>query len=163
MPPTDPGTIGRRPVRRDNVAWSLGLNLLQPIFRGGSLRAQKRAAQAGLDRASADYRTTVLTAFQNVADSLRALEYDALGLAAQAQALDATRESLEQTRRQYQDGSVAYLQVLDATRLYQQARSAVIEARAARLADTAALYTALGGGIARIRDEPASPAEEPAY
>ena len=147
----------------DSVAWSLGLNLLQPIFRGGSLRAQKRAAEAGLDRASADYRTAVLTAFQNVADSLRALEYDAEGLAAQALALDATRESLEQTRRQYQDGSVAYLQVLDATRLYQQARIAVIEARAARLADTAALYTALGGGVDRLGDVAGASAGEPAY
>jgi NodT family efflux transporter outer membrane factor (OMF) lipoprotein len=128
-------------------AWSLGLNLLQPIFRGGTLRAQKRAAEAGLDKASADYRTTLLTAFQNVADSLRALELDAEGLAAQGAAAEATSSSLELTRRQYEDGSVAYLQVLDATRLYQQARLAVIDARAARLADTAALFAALGGGF----------------
>jgi NodT family efflux transporter outer membrane factor (OMF) lipoprotein len=128
-------------------AWSLGLNLLQPIFRGGTLRAQKRAAEAGLDKASADYRTTLLTAFQNVADSLRALELDAEGLVAQGAAAEATSSSLELTRRQYQDGSVAYLQVLDATRLYQQARLAVIDARAARLADTAALFAALGGGF----------------
>ena len=129
-------------------AWSLGLNLLQPIFRGGSLRAQKRAAEAGLDQAAADYRTTVLTAFQNVADSLRALELDAESLASQAAAQEATSNSLALTRRQYEDGSVAYLQVLDATRLYQQTRLAVIDARATRLADTAALYAALGGGFA---------------
>lgn len=128
------------------TAWSLGLNLLQPIFRGGTLRAQKRAAEAGLDQASADYRTTVLTAFQNVADSLRALEADADSLAAQAAAESATASSLDLVRRQFQDGSVSYLQVLDSTRLYQQARLALISARAARLADTAALYAALGGG-----------------
>ncbi len=127
-------------------AWSLGLNLLQPIFRGGTLRAQKRAAEAGLDRAAADYRTTVLTAFQNVADVLRALELDAAGLRAQAEAEQATRSSLDLVRVQYDDGAANYLQVIDATRLYQQARIAVIQARAARLTNTAALYAALGGG-----------------
>ncbi len=129
------------------AAWSLGLNLLQPIFRGGSLRAQKRAAEAGLDKAAADYRLTLLSAFQNVADSLRALELDAEGLASQASAVEATSNSLELTRKQFRDGSVAYLQVLDATRLYQQSRLAVIDARAARLADTAALFASLGGGF----------------
>ena len=126
--------------------WNLGLNLLQPIFRGGTLRAQKRAAEAGLDQASANYRTTVLTAFQNVADSLRALELDAESLAAQAAAEQATASSLDLVKKQYRDGSINYLQVLDSTRLYQQARLAVIAARAARLADTAALYASLGGG-----------------
>ena len=126
--------------------WSLGLNLLQPIFRGGTLRAQKRAAEAGLDQASANYRSTVLTAFQNVADSLRALELDAESLAAQAAAEQATASSLDLVKKQYRDGSINYLQVLDSTRLYQQARLALIAARAARLADTAALYASLGGG-----------------
>lgn len=128
-------------------AWSLGLNLLQPIFRGGTLRAQKRAAEAGLDKASADYRYTVLTAFQNVADSLRALELDAESLVSQAAAEQAAQSSLDLVRMQYRDGSVAFLQVLDSTRLYQQAKLAVIQARAARLSDTAALYAALGGGL----------------
>ncbi|MFZ2236453.1 MAG: efflux transporter outer membrane subunit [Dokdonella sp.] len=127
-------------------AWSLGLNLLQPIFRGGTLRAQKRAAEAGLDQASASYRNTVLTAFQNVADSLRALELDAESLAAQAEAEQATASSLDLVKKQYRDGSIDYLQVLDSTRLYQRARLALIAARAARLADTAALYASLGGG-----------------
>lgn len=129
-----------------STAWSLGLNLLQPIFRGGTLRAQKRAAEAGLDRASADYRNTVLTAFQNVADSLRALEYGAETLRAQADAERASAASLDIVRQQFRDGSVAFLQVLDSTRLYQQARLSVIQARAARLSDTAAFYAALGGG-----------------
>ena len=126
--------------------WSLGLNLLQPIFRGGSLRAQKRAAEAGLDLASANYRNTVLTAFQNVADSLRALELDAESLVAQSEAEQATASCLDLVKMQYRDGSINYLQVLDSTRLYQQARLALIAARAARLADTAALYASLGGG-----------------
>lgn len=126
--------------------WSLGLNLLQPIFRGGTLRAQKRAAEAGLDQASANYRSAVLTAFQDVADSLRALELDAESLVAQSEAERATASSLDLVKKQYRDGSINYLQVLDSTRLYQQARLALIAARAARLADTAALYASLGGG-----------------
>ncbi len=137
-------------------AWSLGLNLLQPIFRGGTLRAQKRAAEAGLDKAAADYRTTLLSAFQNVADSLRALELDAEGLASQSSAAEATGSSLALARRQYTDGSIAYLQVLDATRLYQQARLGVIDARALRLADTAALFAALGGGFGDTASPPTS-------
>lgn len=146
-------SFGSQALDRSNLfgssseAWSLGLNLLQPIFRGGTLRAQKRAAEAGLDKAAADYRTTLLTAFQNVADSLRALEFDAEGLAANASAAKATASSLDLVSKQYADGSIAYLQVLDATRLYQQSRLAVIEARALRLADTAALFAALGGGF----------------
>jgi NodT family efflux transporter outer membrane factor (OMF) lipoprotein len=127
-------------------AWSLGLNLLQPIFHGGELLHRKRAAQAGMDRAVADWQQTVLTAFQNVADTLQALDFDAQGLAAQNTAEQAASKRLELTRTQYQVGAVDYLTLLDAERQYQQARIALIQARAARLADTAALYAALGGG-----------------
>ena len=127
-------------------AWSIGANLLQPIFHGGSLRAQKRAAEAGLDKAAADYQQTLLSAFQNVADALRALELDAENLKAQAQAEQSALRSLDLVRIQYRDGAASYLQELDATRQYQQARLGLIQARAARLSDTAALYTALGGG-----------------
>jgi NodT family efflux transporter outer membrane factor (OMF) lipoprotein len=127
-------------------AWSLGANLLQPLFHGGTLRAQQRAAQAALDKAAADYQSTVLAAFQNVADALRALELDAENLQAQADAEHSAQRSLELVRYQYNGGAASYLQVLDATRQFQQARIGLVEARAARLADTAALYTALGGG-----------------
>jgi len=127
-------------------AWSLGANLVAPLFHGGTLRAQQRAAEAGLDKAAADYQNTVLTAFQNVADSLRALELDADSLQAQATAEKSAGSSLELVRFQYRNGAASYLQVLDATRQFQQARISLIQARAARLADTAALYAALGGG-----------------
>lgn len=140
-------------------AWSLGLNLLQPIFRGGSLRAQKRAAEAGLDQASADYRITVLNAFQNVADSLRAIELDAESLASRAIALEAAAESMSIARRQYEDGSIDYVQVLIESRLFEQARILFIEARANRLADTAAMYAALGGDF--NDDDSAEPAVDP--
>jgi NodT family efflux transporter outer membrane factor (OMF) lipoprotein len=127
--------------------WGLGLNLLQPLFLGGTLRAQKRAAEAGLEKAAADYQTTVLGAFQNVADSLQALELDAENLHAQSDAEQSAQKSLDLVRIQYKDGAASYLQVLDATRQYQQARIGLIQARASRLADTAALYAALGGGL----------------
>jgi NodT family efflux transporter outer membrane factor (OMF) lipoprotein len=126
--------------------WSLGAGLLQPLFHGGTLRAEKRAAEAGLERAAADYQTTVLGAFQNVADSLHALELDAENLRAQFDAEQSAKQSLDLVNIQYKEGAASYLQVLDATRQYQQARIGLIEARAARLSDTAALYASLGGG-----------------
>jgi NodT family efflux transporter outer membrane factor (OMF) lipoprotein len=127
-------------------AWSLGLGLTQPLFHGGELRHKKRAAQAGLDKALADWQQTVLVAFQNVADALQALQYDAQGLAAQITADDAASRQLALARQQYQLGATDYLNLLNAERSYQQTHIALIQARAARLADTAALYAALGGG-----------------
>ncbi|GLH68821.1 histidine kinase [Geothrix rubra] len=128
------------------TTWSLGLNLLQPIFQGGSLRARKRAAEAGLDAASASYRASVLNAFQNVSDTLNALQFDADELEAQSKAEAAAAKSLEIVKAEFRIGSVSYLQLLDATRQWQLARLGYIRARAARLSDTAALYAALGGG-----------------
>jgi NodT family efflux transporter outer membrane factor (OMF) lipoprotein len=154
------GSLGSQALHADDLfssgtkGWSLGAGLLQPIFRGGALRAEKRAAEAGLDKAAADYRTTVLAAFQNVADALRALELDAENLKAQAEAEQSAGRTLELVRTQYKDGAASYLQVLDATRQYQQTRIGLIQARAARLADTAALYAALGGGWSGGADAP---------
>ena len=128
------------------MVWSAGLNLLQPVFHGGSLRAQRRAADAGLDQAVAEYRTTLLNAFGNVADVLDALRFDAESLQAQVQAEQAAASSLELARTRYRLGAASHLQLLDATRSWQQARAGLIQAQAARLADTTALYAALGGG-----------------
>jgi len=88
----------------------------------------------------------VLGAFQNVADSLHALELDAENLHAQYDAEESAKKSLDLVNIQYKEGAASYLQVLDATRQYQQARIGLITARAARLSDTAALYASLGGG-----------------
>ena len=129
-----------------NLAWTTGLNLLQPIIHGGALRAQKRAAEAGLDQAKADYQQAVLMAFGNVSDALSALQFDAQAVQAQAGSVQAAAKALDLIKAQYRIGSASYLQMLDATRLWTQARSGLIQARAARLADTAALYAALGGG-----------------
>jgi NodT family efflux transporter outer membrane factor (OMF) lipoprotein len=126
--------------------WSLGTSLLQPIFRGGQLTAQRRAAIAAHDEAAAQYRETVLQAFQNVADTLRALEMDAKTLQAQADAESLAREALDLTQKQFQLGAVSYLSLLNAQRQYQQTRINLVQAQAVRYADTAALFQALGGG-----------------
>jgi NodT family efflux transporter outer membrane factor (OMF) lipoprotein len=126
--------------------WNIGASLLQPIFHAGELAAKKRGAVAAYEQAFAQYRQTVLGAFQNVADVLLALEYDALALKAQAEAETAARESLEVTRAQLKFGAASYLALLDAQRGYEQARIGLAQAQAVRFADTAALFQALGGG-----------------
>ena len=126
--------------------WNIGANLLQPIFHAGQLRAQKRGAEAAYDQAFAQYQTAVLTAFQDVADVLLALDYDARTLKAQAEAEAASRESLEVTREQLKVGGANYLALLNAQRQYNLAKAALVQAQAARYADTAALFQALGGG-----------------
>ena len=119
---------------------------MQPIFRGGELSARRRAAIAAYDQAEAQYRETVLQAFQNVADVLTALELDAQTLKAQMDAATAARDSLELTCKQFQLGAVSYLSLLNAQQQYQQALINLVQAQAARFADTAALFQALGGG-----------------
>jgi NodT family efflux transporter outer membrane factor (OMF) lipoprotein len=128
------------------TAWSLGAGLLQPIFNGGALQAKKRAAVAAFEQAQAQYQQTVLGAFLNVANTLRALDGDADALRAQAEAESLARQSLDLVTRQYRLGAVSYLGLLDAQRTYQQTRVALVQAQAARYADTAALFQALGGG-----------------
>jgi len=137
--------------------WSLGAGLAGPIFNGGALSARRRAAEANYEQATAQYRSTILSAFQNVADSLRALESDASTLKAQAQVEALSRESLDLATRQYQLGATSYLALLDAQRSYQQARITLVTARAARYADTAALLQSLGGGWWNREPLPASP------
>ncbi len=126
--------------------WSISGNLLQPIFHGGSLNAKKKSAVAAYDKALAQYRLTVLQSFQNVADVLRALESDAATLNARTDAESNSREALDLVRKQFGLGAANYLSLLAAERQYQQNRIGVIEARASRMTDSAALFQALGGG-----------------
>ncbi|WP_311196906.1 efflux transporter outer membrane subunit [Rugamonas apoptosis] len=143
------GVAGASPhqlFKADNVFWNLAAGLTQPLFNGGALTAKRRAAEAAYDAAAAQYRATVLGAFQNVADSLRALEFDANALQAQADAESLAAESLALAKRQYELGAISYLGLLDAQRSYQQTHIALVQAQAARYADTAALFQALGGG-----------------
>ncbi|HTH68824.1 MAG TPA: efflux transporter outer membrane subunit [Rhodanobacter sp.] len=126
--------------------WSLGADIAAPIFQGGTLLHQQRAAKAAYVQAAAQYRSTVLTAFQNVADTLAALEQDAEGLKAAAHAADAAKVTLDLSQRQLKDGYASYLTVLSAEQAYQQARIGLVQAQANRYVDTAALFQALGGG-----------------
>jgi NodT family efflux transporter outer membrane factor (OMF) lipoprotein len=128
------------------AVWTLAASGTQPIFHGFTLLHQERAAKAAYDQAAAQYRSTVLTAFQNVADALRALQLDAATLRAQRAALGAASETLDLARGQYRLGAITYVTLLNAQRSYAQARLAVVQAQAARYADTAALFQALGGG-----------------
>jgi NodT family efflux transporter outer membrane factor (OMF) lipoprotein len=126
--------------------WNLGGALLAPIFNGGTLLHEQRAARAAYRQTAEQYRGAVLTAFQNVADTLAALEHDAETLKSTAAAADAAKTSLDLARIQYKDGYAAYLVVLNADQAYQQARLAEVQAQADRFTDTAALFQALGGG-----------------
>lgn len=126
--------------------WTIAGGLTAPIFDAGTLLHKQRAAQAAFDQAAAQYRSTVLTAFQNVADALRALQADADALNAAVAAERAASRSLDIVRRQLDLGQVAYLALLNAQNAYQQTRLALVQAEANRLADTAALFQALGGG-----------------
>jgi NodT family efflux transporter outer membrane factor (OMF) lipoprotein len=127
--------------------WSLGANASQTLFAGGTLLHRKRAADAALDQAGAAYKSSVLTAFQNVADALHALSNDADALYAASRAEQAADKSLGVARHQLELGSVSYLTLLIGEQTYQQALISEIQARANRFADTAALFQALGGSI----------------
>jgi NodT family efflux transporter outer membrane factor (OMF) lipoprotein len=127
--------------------WSLGSNASQTLFAGGTLLHRKRAADAALDQAGAAYKSSVLTAFQNVADALHALSNDADALYAASRAEQAADRSLGVARHQLELGSVSYLTLLIGEQTYQQALISEIQARENRFADTAALFQALGGSI----------------
>jgi NodT family efflux transporter outer membrane factor (OMF) lipoprotein len=126
--------------------WSLGAAATAPIFDGGMLRHQELAAKAAYDQAAEQYRSTALTAFQNVADTLTALEQDAEALKAAANADDAAKTTLDLVQRQAQDGYVGYLALLSAEQAYLQAQINLAQSQSNRFSDTAALFQALGGG-----------------
>ena len=128
-----------------NSIWSVGAGLTQPIFAGGALLHRQRAARALYDQADAQYRSTVLAAFQNVADTLAALRTDAEALRANSAARDAAAASFAVARHQYETGQIAFAGVLSAETALRQAELALVQAQAARLTDTAALFEALGG------------------
>jgi NodT family efflux transporter outer membrane factor (OMF) lipoprotein len=126
--------------------WSLIGDVSQPLFEGGTLLHRKRAANAALKQAAAQYQNTVMTAYQNVADTLQATLSDADALAADVEAENAARVTFELTRRQMQLGYVDSLTLLNAETNYQQALLNRVQAQAARFGDTIALFQSLGGG-----------------
>ncbi|MBR2819593.1 MAG: efflux transporter outer membrane subunit [Reyranella sp.] len=118
----------------------------QTVLDGGALSSRRRAAVALWEESKAQYRSTVLTAFRNVADTLRSLENDAVTLKAAADAERAARLSLDIVRRRVASGDAGVLDALNAEAVWRTAQIALVQAQAARYADTAALFQALGGG-----------------
>ncbi len=132
--------------RSSSRFWDLGANVTAPLFRGGTLWYGRKAALDAYQLSSANYRQTVLSAFAQVADTLRALEHDAETLQAQSQALGAAEEALRLIQANYKAGTVSYVQVIIANSLYNQANIGYVQAQAQRFQDTVALFVALGGG-----------------
>jgi outer membrane protein TolC len=134
--------------------WTVAGNVAQTVFDAGTLLHKRRAADAAFDQAAAMYRSTVITALQNVADALHAVQSDAETLKAAVAAERAAFKSLEIARRQLQLGAIGYLGLLTAENTYDTALLALVQAQAARYADTAALFQALGGGWWNRADAP---------
>jgi len=144
-------SVGQQSLKADQLfdrssnAWSIISGLTAPIFDGGTLRAEKRAAVDAMHASAASYEQTVLEAFAQVADLLEALDHDAEQLDAQAQAQQAAQSSLDLARASYSEGNAGVLLVLDAERSYQQARLGYVRAVVQRYMDTVQLFLALGG------------------
>lgn len=128
------------------TVWNLGAGLTAPVFHGGALAAQKRAAQANYVAATQTYRRTVLHAFAQVADVLDALRHDTALLSAADQTLKAANHALYLTRQNYSVGAIALIDLLNAERVRQHALLAKTRAQAQRYLDTADLFLAMGGG-----------------
>ena len=126
--------------------WSLAGIITEPIFDAGTLLHRQRAAMAAYDQTAAQYRATVINAFQNVADSIKAIQWDAKALQAAKKSETAARTNLDITRRQLQLGDANSLSVLISEQLYHQAELSLVQAKANRLSDTVALFQAVGGG-----------------
>ncbi|MGB8078153.1 MAG: efflux transporter outer membrane subunit, partial [Gallionella sp.] len=139
---TDPGWM----FRSGGGFFDLTGNAAYTIFDGGTLRAKSRAAQQGLIQAGAEYRSTVITALQNVADTLHVIQSDAEALKAADASERAAQTAAVITRKQYEVGYVNYQTLLAAEQSHQLAVINLVQAQTNRLGDTAALYQALGGG-----------------
>ena len=133
-------------LARDNLGWGLGAGLLQPIFDAGTLQARQRSAEASADAARAQYQSTVLGAFQNVADTLYALDADQRAWQANVDAEAADERLLKLTQAQFDRGYASGLALLAVQQTWLQARLARVAAYSSYLGDTVALYQALGGG-----------------
>jgi NodT family efflux transporter outer membrane factor (OMF) lipoprotein len=134
--------------------WDVGASLTQTLFDAGALLHKKRAADAALDQAAAQYRAAVILACQNVADTLRALQADADALKASAAAERTARATFDLVRRQRNLGTISVLAVLNAEQSYRQAELSLVQAQANRYADTAGLFQSLGGGWWNRTQEP---------
>src|SRR3984957_7618753 len=145
----DPGTVATQLgqlLAPGNQFWSVGAGLAQPVFDGGTLAHRTQAARDTYDQMAAQYRGTVVTAFQNVADALHAIQYDSDNLKAAAAADAAASHSLAIAQRLVSLGPTSQLGLVNSEQGEQQTKLALLQGEANRLADTAALFAALGGG-----------------
>jgi NodT family efflux transporter outer membrane factor (OMF) lipoprotein len=143
--------------------WNVGTGLTAPLAEGGTLWFRRRSAIEQYRQAEAGYRQTVLAAFAQVADVLRALQHDAETLEAQSRQLDAAEQALHLLQANYSAGVVSYVEVLTANAQYQQAAIACLQTRALRLQDTVALYAALGGGWGEVQASPQARVSPPVH
>jgi NodT family efflux transporter outer membrane factor (OMF) lipoprotein len=134
--------------------WDVGASLTETLFDAGALLHKKRAADAALDQAAAQYRAAVILACQNVADTLRALQSDADALKASTDADRAAKATFDLAQRQLALGTISLVAVLNAEQSYAQAELALAQAQASRYSDTAGLFQALGGGWWNRTQEP---------
>jgi NodT family efflux transporter outer membrane factor (OMF) lipoprotein len=146
-------TLGQQALRpaklfdASSTAWSLIASLTQPLFDGGTLRAERRASLDALHASAARYQQVVLDSFGQVADLLDALDHDAQLVAAQAKARDTSQASLELARQSYQAGNSGILQVVDAQRERQRAELGFLQAQSRQYLDTIQLLLAVGGPL----------------
>ena len=124
--------------------WGVGAQLTQPLFHGGALRARRGQYQANYEAAVSQYKLTVISAFRSVADALVSLEEDARTLSETRRAAEASRALEQDSESRYRLGSVPLFAVLSAREQYENAAVQDSRARAARLADSAALFDAMG-------------------
>jgi NodT family efflux transporter outer membrane factor (OMF) lipoprotein len=134
--------------------WDVGASLTQTLFDAGALLHKRRAADAALDEAAAQYRAAVILACQNVADTLRALQADADALKASAEADRAAKMTFDLAQRQRTLGTISVLAVLNAEQAYAQAELTLVQAQANRYSDTAGLFQSLGGGWWNRKEDP---------
>jgi hypothetical protein len=127
--------------------WTLSTGLTAPIFNAGALNAKVRAAKSGYEGSFYSYKSTLLGAFQNVADSLAAIEFDTQSYIQQNTNTLLAKDNLIIAQKQYELGAINFMLVLDAQRNYAQAKIGLINAQANRLANTVALYQSMGGGV----------------
>jgi NodT family efflux transporter outer membrane factor (OMF) lipoprotein len=150
-------TVGREGLLSggpSETVWNVLGGLAAPIFRGGTLNAEKRAAVQDYQAAFGAYRETVLEAFGQVADTLQALNNDREAFSTQQRALESARASLELTRQGYQAGNTGYVLVLDAQRLHQEAQLGNVQARTQSDVDAVKLLLAAGGRVDEGRLHP---------
>jgi outer membrane protein TolC len=129
-----------------SLAWTLAANITQKLWDGGQLYRTKEASVAIFEQDYALYQSTIITAFQNVADALRAVQFDAATLRAQAAAEKSALDSLTMAQEQFKSGAIGYAIIITAQQTYQNAVILRIQAQAMRYSDTVALFQALGGG-----------------